>query len=124
VLIVERWILARLRNRVFFSLEQLNQAIAGLLENLNARPFKKMAGCRRSRFLELDKPALRPLPLRHYEFAEWKKSKVHPDYHIEVALAYYSVPYRFIGEQVDVPDGAGGGDLSRRHADRGACQGR
>ena len=102
VLIVERWILARLRNRVFFSLEELNQAIAGLLENLNTRPFKKMAGCRRSRFVELDKPALRPLPSRPYEFAEWRKSKVHPDYHIEVARAYYSVPYRFVGEQVDV----------------------
>lgn len=102
VLIVERWIPARLRNRVFFSLAELNGAIAELLEHLNTRPFKKIAGCRRSRFLELDKPALRPLPPRPYEFAEWRKSKVHPDYHIEVALAYYSVPYRFIGEQVDV----------------------
>ena len=61
VLIVERWILARLRNRTFFSLAELNSAIAELLEYLNTRPFKKMAGCRRSRFLELDKPALRPL---------------------------------------------------------------
>lgn len=102
VLIVERWILARLRNRVFFSLAELNQSIAELLEHLNTRPFKKMAGCRRSRFVELDKPALRPLPPRPYEFAEWRKSKVHPDYHIEVGRAYYSVPYRFVGERVDV----------------------
>lgn len=102
VLIVERWILARLRNQQFFSLEALNAAIATLLEQLNTRPFKKMAGCRRSRFLELDQPALRPLPPRPYEFAEWKKARVHPDYHIEVGRAYYSVPYRLVGERVEV----------------------
>lgn len=102
VLIVERWILAHLRNCMFFSLAELNTAISGLLERLNTRAFKKMAGCRRSRFLELEKPALRPLPSRPYEFGEWRKAKVHPDYHIEVMRAYYSVPYRLIGEQVDV----------------------
>lgn len=102
VLIVERWILARLRNRSFFSLAELNRAIAELLEHLNTRPFKKMAGTRRSRFMELERSALRALPPRPIEFAEWRKAKVHPDYHIEVSKAYYSVPYRFIGERVDV----------------------
>src|SRR3990172_1150540 len=62
VLVVERWILARLRNRTFFSLAELNAAIAALLEELNHRPFKKLEGSRRSRFVELDQPALRPLP--------------------------------------------------------------
>jgi transposase len=102
VLIVERWILARLRNRSFFSLGELNAAIAELLEVLNTRPFKKLEGCRRSRFIELDAPALRPLPAKAYEFGEWRRAKVHPDYHIEVKRAYYSVPYRLIGRQVDV----------------------
>ena len=102
VLVVERWILARLRHRIFFTLADLNSAIAELLEHLNTRPFKKLDGCRRSRFVQLDQPALRPLPPRAYEFAEWRQCKVHPDYHIEVARAYYSVPYRFIGERVDV----------------------
>jgi transposase len=102
VLIVERWILARLRNRRFFSLGELNAAIAELLEVLNTRPFKKLEGCRRSRFIELDAPALRPLPAKAYEFGEWRRAKVHPDYHIEVKRAYYSVPYRLIGQQVDV----------------------
>ena len=68
VLIVERWILARLRHRTFFSLGELNGAIAELLERLNARPFKKIAGCRRSRFEALERAALRPLPIRPYEF--------------------------------------------------------
>lgn len=102
VLIVERWILARLRNRTFFSLGELNAAIAELLEALNTRPFKKLEGCRRSRFMELDAPALRPLPLRPYEFGEWRRAKVHPDYHIEVQRAYYSVPYGLIGQEVEV----------------------
>lgn len=102
VLLVERWILARLRHRTFFSLGELNAAIAELLEQLNNRPFKKLEGCRRSRFLTLDQPVLRPLPAQRYEFAEWRRAKVHPDYHVQVGRAYYSVPYRLIGEQVDV----------------------
>jgi transposase len=102
VLVVERWILARLRNHTFFSIGELNGYIRELLERLNTRPFKKIAGCRRSRFEELERSALKALPTRPYEFGEWKKAKVHPDYHIEVARAYYSVPYRLIGERVDV----------------------
>jgi transposase len=102
VLVVERWILARLRHRTFFSLGELNAAIRELLEHLNARPFKKLEGCRRSRFMELEQPALRPLPAHRYEFATWKKAKVHPDYHVEVERNYYSVPYRLIGQRVDV----------------------
>jgi transposase len=102
VLVVERWILARLRNRTFFSLGELNAAIADLLEHLNHRPFKKLEGSRRSRFVTLDQPALRSLPAQRYEFAEWRRAKVHPDYHVEVKRAYYSVPYRLIGERVDV----------------------
>jgi len=102
VLVVERWILARLRNQTFFSLADLNTSIAALIERLNTRAFKKIPGNRRSRFEELERSTLKPLPLRHYEFGEWRKAKVHPDYHIEVARAYYSVPYRLIGERVDV----------------------
>lgn len=102
VLVVERWILARLRNRTFFSLGELNAAIGALLGRLNSRAFKKLAGNRRARFEELERAALRPLPTRAYEFGEWKKAKVHPDYHIEVGRAYYSVPYALIGERVDV----------------------
>jgi transposase len=102
VLIVERWILAKLRDRQFFSLPELNQAIAGLLIEYNARAFQKLDGSRASRFAELDRPALKPLPPRRYEYAQWKSAKVHLDYHIEIAHAYYSVPYRHIHRQVDV----------------------
>ncbi|MGH8136470.1 MAG: IS21 family transposase [Steroidobacteraceae bacterium] len=102
VLVVERWILARLRNHTFFSLGELNAAIAELVVRLNTRPFKKIEGTRRSRFEQLERATLRPLPARAYEFGEWRKAKVHPDYHIEVGRAYYSVPYRFIGARVEV----------------------
>jgi transposase len=102
VQIVERWILARLRDRQFFSLPELNAAIAQLLVEFNDRPFQKLAGSRRSRLLELDRPALQPLPARPYEYAQWKCAKVHPDYHVEVERAYYSVPYRHIGARVEV----------------------
>jgi transposase len=102
VLIVERWILARLRNRQFFSLAELNTAIDELLIELNERAFQKLDGSRRARFIELDQPALQALPPRAYEYAQWKCAKVHPDYHIEVEHAYYSVPYQHIGQRLDV----------------------
>ncbi len=81
---------------------------------MNTRPFKKAAGNRRTRFEELERAALKPLPIRPYEFGEWKKAKVHPDYHIEVARAYYSVPYRLIGERVDVRLTASGVEVFHR----------
>ncbi|HEX7115993.1 MAG TPA: hypothetical protein VF193_12745 [Steroidobacter sp.] len=102
VQIVERWILARLRNRQFFSLPEINAAIDELLVELNERAFQKLEGSRRSRFLELDRPALKALPPRAYEYAQWKLAKVHPNYHIEVEHAYYSVPYKYIGQRVEV----------------------
>lgn len=102
VLLVERWILARLRKHTFFSLAELNRAIKGLLDYLNTKPFKKLSGSRQSRFLELDKPALRPLPAEPYEIAYWKKATVHLDYHVEVDGHYYSVPYTFVKKQLDI----------------------
>jgi transposase len=102
VQIVERWILARLRNRQFFSLTELNAAIDALLIELNERAFQKLDGSRRSQFIERDRPALKALPPRAYEYAQWKLAKVHPDYHIEVEHAYYSVPYKHIGARVEV----------------------
>jgi transposase len=70
VQLVERWILAALRNRTFFSLGELNRAIAELLERLNTRPFRKLPGSRRSLFEQLDAPALLPLPATRYVFSQ------------------------------------------------------
>jgi len=102
VQLVERWIIAVLRNRHFTSLAGLNEVIADLVERVNIKPFKKIPGSRRSLFEELDRPALRPLPLDPYEFATWKKAKVSIDYHFESKRHYYSVPYQLVGEIVEV----------------------
>jgi transposase len=102
VQVVERWILARLRNCQFFGLQQLNQAIADLLSELNQKPFQKLPGCRKSLFEDLDRPALQPLPVSPYQYAEWKKARVNIDYHIEVERHYYSVPHQLIQKQLDV----------------------
>jgi transposase len=102
VQVVERWILARQRNRTFFSLAELNQAIAKLLADLNDRPMKHLGQSRRELFAELDQPSLKPLPQRPYEFARWKKARVHIDYHVEYDKHYYSVPHTLIGKEVDV----------------------
>jgi len=102
VQIVQRWIVAALRHRTFFSLPELNDAIRERLVLLNARPFKKLPGNRASTFAEIDRPALKPLPAQPFEFAEWKKARVSIDTHIEVAGHYYSVPHPHLRRQVDV----------------------
>lgn len=102
VLVAERWILAALRNRRFFSLHEANAAIAQKLAWLNARPFKKLPGSRLSMFTEIDRPALRPLPDRPYELAVWKTAVVNIDYHVEFDHHYYSVPHQLVRQSVDV----------------------
>ncbi len=100
VQVVERWILARLRNRSFFGLAELNHAIRELLEEINDRTMEHLGKSRREFFEELDRPALKSLPAEPYQFAIWKKAKVNIDYHIEFDKHYYSVPHRLIGEKV------------------------
>jgi transposase len=102
VQVAERWILARLRHCLFYSLEALNEAIKGLLEELNKTPFQKLPGSRLSQFEMLDQPALKPLPERPYEYAEFKRRRVGKDYHIEVNKHYYSVPYSYARQEVDL----------------------
>ena len=102
VLQVERWVMAPLRHRTFFSLAELNEAIRDQLEFLNNRPFEKLQGTRKSLFESLEKPVLKPLPIHRFVFAEWKTARVNIDYHIEVDRHYYSVPYQLIHEKVEV----------------------
>ena len=102
VQVVEQSVLAALRQQTFFSLGELNAAIAPLLDELNDRPFQKRPGTRRSLFEELDRPTLRPLPEQPYIVAEWKKARVNIDYHLEVDGHYYSVPHRYVHAQLDV----------------------
>ena len=102
VQVVERWILARLRHHTFFSLPELNQAIAELLPDLNERHFQGQTVSRRDLYEQLDRPALRPLPDTPYEYAEWRKAKPGIDYHISVNKRFYSVPHALVGQTLDV----------------------
>ena len=99
---VERWILARLRNRKFFSLVELNKAIRELLEELNQRQMEHLGKSRKELFALYDQPALKPLPLTPYEFAAWKKARISIDYHVEYEGHYYSVPYHLYPGEVEI----------------------
>ena len=102
VLVAQRWILATLRNRTFFCLAELNEAISELLERLNTRPFKKLEGCRRSAFESIDRPAMQPLPALRFERGEWKKATVNVDYHVAFDDRYYSAPCSLIGAGIEI----------------------
>ena len=101
VQIVQRWVLARLRKLTFFSLGELNAAIAVLIEDLNARTMKRYRATRRELFDRTDRPALRPLPTAPYEFAVWSKCKVETSYHVMVDDHAYSVPHKWVGSRVE-----------------------
>ena len=98
VLLVQRWIVARLRNRVFFSLEELNAAIREELARLNARVSRHLGASRQQLFEQLDKPALIPLPPTRHAHCDWEKVTVGADYHIRIKDHYYSVPYGLVRE--------------------------
>jgi transposase len=102
VLLAERWILAVLRNRTFFSLEELRDAVKPLVEKLNNRPMRKLKKSRRELFEEVERASLKPLPKTPWEFARWAKPKVNPAYHVEYDDHFYSVPYQLVGQQLDL----------------------
>jgi transposase len=100
VLLAERWIIARLRNRQFFSLDELNAEIRPLLAQLNSKVTRHLGASRRDLFEQLDKPALKPLPLEPYVYAEWKQCRAGLDYHIDIGRHYYSVPHQLLKQQL------------------------
>jgi len=101
VLIVERFVLAKLRNRRFFSLAELNAAIRDCVMAINAKIMRRVGKSREELLATLDGPALKALPATPYSYAEWKRARVAPDYHIAIAGHYYSVPSKLIREIVE-----------------------
>lgn len=99
---IENRILGRIRDRVFFSLGELNEVLWDLLEEWNHKPFQKMEGSRRSHFESIDQPALRPLPKERFVLAKWTKAKLHPNCHVQVDRSFYSAPYQLVGKQLDI----------------------
>ena len=102
VLIASRWILAVLRNRIFYSLDELRVAVAELVEKLNDRPMRRLARSRRQLFEDIEQSALKPLPTRPYEYAEWTRPKVDLSYHVEHDGHFYSVHFSLIGERLEL----------------------
>jgi transposase len=102
VRIAQTYILGRLRHQTFFSLNEENTAIKLAVERVNDHVMRRLGVNRRALFLNVEKPALEPLPPTQYEYAEWKLARVAPDYHIEVDNFLYSVPHTLLHEQVDV----------------------
>jgi transposase len=101
VQVVQRWIVARLRNRTFHSLGEVNLAIDELLDSVNRRVTRHLKRSREQLFEELDKPALQPLPAARYEVAYWKTVRPNIDYHVEVFEHLYSVPYALRSEALE-----------------------
>ncbi|MGH9647420.1 MAG: IS21 family transposase [Bryobacteraceae bacterium] len=102
VQVTQRWIVAALRHRKFFALEELNVAIRELLEKLNQRPFRKREGSRATVFQALDKPALKPLPTEPFDLSQWSRARVNIDYHVTFDANLYSVPYNLVHELVEI----------------------
>jgi transposase len=100
VQIATRFIIAKLRNRQFFSLPALNAAIAELVTQINNRASRHLGASRRALFEELERSALKPLPAEPYVFAAWKECRVGLDYHVEIEKHYYSVPHQLLREKV------------------------
>jgi transposase len=101
VLIVERWILFRIRKHVFTSLSELNEKISEMIQELNNRPFQKLPGCRMSAFCSMDKPALKPLNAEPYEYTEFHKIRAGFDYHVQINEHFYSVPNQLVGKSLE-----------------------
>jgi transposase len=100
VLLAERWILARLRNQRFFGLDEVNAAIRPLLDQLNDKSSRHLGASRRDLFDRLDRPALKPLPVTPYVYAEWKQCRAGLDYHVDIGRHYYSVPYQLLKKKL------------------------
>jgi transposase len=100
VLLAERWIIAKLRNRTFFSLGELNAAIRACVDHLNARVSRHLGASRRDLFERYDRRALKALPQTPFPYAEWAERRVGLDYHVEVEKHYYSVPHKLLREKV------------------------
>ena len=101
VLIVQRYVLARLRKRQFFGLVELNTAIRALVADLNAKVMRKIGASRDELLATIDRPALKALPAEPYAYAEWKLCRLGLDYHVEIDQHYYSAPYGLVRERVE-----------------------
>ena len=102
VLIFQRWVMFKLRKITFYSLNELNNAISVLVAKANQRKFQKLAGSRYSKFIEMEKPALKPLNQERYVYKRFIKKRVALDYHIDFEGHFYSVPHVLVTKEVEI----------------------
>jgi transposase len=102
VLIAERWLLAALRNVRFFCINELNDQLGTLLDKLNRTPFQKLEGSRHTVFESQERPVLLTLPVEPFVQMDFQRMRVPEDYYLNVDGHLYMVPYRLIGELVEV----------------------
>ena len=100
MLLATRWIIAKLRNRKFFTLAELNDAIRDCVADLNDRVSRHLGASRRALFEDMERSALKPLPAEPFEYAEWKQCRAGLDYHVEIDKHYYSVPHALLSEKL------------------------
>jgi len=100
VQIATRWIIAKLRNRTFFSLSELNAAVRECVTQINERVTRHLGASRRTLFEQIERAALKPLPAEPYVFAQWKKCSAGIDYHVEIKPYFYSVPFTLMREEL------------------------
>lgn len=99
---IQRWLIAVLRNRVFFDVDEINQAFSQLLDRYNNKVMKHIGKSRQQLFDELEKDALLPLPINKFIYKQYKLALVHLDYHVELERCFYSVPYKYLKEKVEI----------------------
>jgi hypothetical protein len=114
VQVVQRWILARLRNQRFFSLAEFNAAIAALVAELNNRIMRHLGASRRKLYEQVERPPLQPLPAAPYQYAESRRCRVGLDYHVEIDGHFYSVPLRLLREPLEARNTAATVELFHR----------
>lgn len=99
---IQRWLLAPLRDMTFFSIAEINQALAPLLKAYNERSFQELEGSRRSQYEALEKPALKALPATRYSFAQWKTVRAGIDYHVSFEKHHYSIPHQYLKKTIEL----------------------
>ena len=99
---IQRWILARFRHRSFFSVDEINQAISELLDIYNNKIIKRLGKSRTDIFEENEKKFLGELPANRFIYKELKIATVNIDYHVELNRCFYSVPFKYLKEKVEL----------------------
>jgi len=101
---VYRHVLAPIRNRTFYSLAELNQALRDQLEIWHDRTFQGRSETRRQRFESVERPALQPLPQEPYLIRKDTSRTVRNNYHVQLGedKHYYSVPHIYVNKKVKI----------------------